>query len=128
MTIAPIHLANANQSKFTCEITGHSNLTFFEAWESEVRDVDDILYINVLIITQTNGLQQVDSTFPDPLREPVLRKVQFSIINRIDDLGWCSRQCRGSCAITNLIILLTVSFLFEVRCRYTNGVDNGHGN
>jgi hypothetical protein len=29
----------------------------------------------------------VDNLFPDPLKEPVLRKVQFSTVSRIDTLG-----------------------------------------
>ncbi|KAF2456537.1 ALG6, ALG8 glycosyltransferase family-domain-containing protein [Lineolata rhizophorae] len=57
------------QKKFTCDITGHSGLTFFEALESEME-----------------GTLNVNNTFPDSLRDPVLRHVQFSIISRIDDL------------------------------------------
>ncbi|KAF1990995.1 hypothetical protein K402DRAFT_168687 [Aulographum hederae CBS 113979] len=57
------------QRKFTCEITGHSNLTFFDAMDSE-----------------TQRSRNVESTFPVVLREPVLRKVQFSTITRIDQL------------------------------------------
>lgn len=30
---------------------------------------------------------EVDDAFPDALREPILRKVQFSQISRIDNLG-----------------------------------------
>lgn len=30
---------------------------------------------------------KVDDAFPDALREPILRKVQFSTISRIDNLG-----------------------------------------
>lgn len=30
---------------------------------------------------------EVDDAFPDALREPILRKVQFSTISRIDNLG-----------------------------------------
>ncbi|KAI9809421.1 MAG: hypothetical protein M1827_006857 [Pycnora praestabilis] len=33
------------------------------------------------------GSKDVDKAFPDALREPVLRKVQFSTISRIDNLG-----------------------------------------
>lgn len=57
------------QKKFTCMITGHTNLSFWDAWKSE-----------------TQGSKEVDSIFPDPLRGPVLRKVQFSTISRIDEL------------------------------------------
>lgn len=30
---------------------------------------------------------EVEDAFPDALREPILRKVQFSTISRIDNLG-----------------------------------------
>ena len=36
--------------------------------------------------SETIGSREVDSAFPDSLREPVLRKVQFSTISRIDNL------------------------------------------
>lgn len=58
-----------HQKHFTCEITGHSGLTFFDALESE-----------------TQGSRELDSTFPEPLRGPVLRKVQFSTISRLEQL------------------------------------------
>jgi ATP-utilising chromatin assembly and remodelling N-terminal/DDT domain/WSTF, HB1, Itc1p, MBD9 motif 1 len=57
------------QKRFICEITGHSGLSFFDAQKSEAI-----------------GSQEVDSSFPEALREPVLRKVQFSTISRIDNL------------------------------------------
>ncbi|KAL2355785.1 chromatin remodeling complex WSTF-ISWI, large subunit [Cryomyces antarcticus] len=57
------------QKKFTCTITGHSGLSFFDALDSEME-----------------GSREVNSLFPDALREPVLRKVQFSTISRIDEL------------------------------------------
>ncbi|KAI9702530.1 MAG: hypothetical protein M1836_001010 [Candelina mexicana] len=60
-----------NQRRFICEITGHSALTFFEALKSEME-----------------GSKDVDKAFPDALREPVLRKVQFSTISRIDNLDF----------------------------------------
>lgn len=44
-------------------------ISFFEALKSEQA-----------------GSREVDSTFPDALREPVLRRVQFSTISRIDNL------------------------------------------
>jgi len=58
-----------HQKVFTCEITGHSGLTFFDALESEMQ-----------------GSRELDSTFPEPLRGPVLRKVQFSTISRLEQL------------------------------------------
>ncbi|KAI9826307.1 MAG: hypothetical protein M1832_000224 [Thelocarpon impressellum] len=57
------------QRRFICEITGHSCLTFFEALSSE-----------------TANSRDVEKAFPDALREPVLRKVQFSTVSRIDNL------------------------------------------
>ncbi|KAF2100749.1 hypothetical protein NA57DRAFT_9993, partial [Rhizodiscina lignyota] len=57
------------QRKFTCDITGHSGLTYFEALNSEL-----------------HGSRDVESNFPEPLREPVLRRVQFSQTARLDDL------------------------------------------
>lgn len=57
------------QKRFICEITGHSGMTFFEALRSE-----------------TAGSREVDNSFPDPLKGPVLRKIQFSTISRIDNL------------------------------------------
>jgi hypothetical protein len=36
---------------------------------------------------------EVDDSFPDSLREPILRKVQHSTISRIDNLG---ALCRTS--------------------------------
>lgn len=36
---------------------------------------------------QTAGSKDVDETFPEALKEPVLRKVQFQTISRVDNLG-----------------------------------------
>ncbi|KAI5781156.1 ATP-utilizing chromatin assembly and remodelling N-terminal-domain-containing protein [Geopyxis carbonaria] len=55
--------------QFSCEITGHMNLNYFEALNSE-----------------TTHAQDVEQAFPEPLKEPVLRKVQFSQVSRIDAL------------------------------------------
>ncbi|KAI9691478.1 MAG: hypothetical protein M1822_007549 [Bathelium mastoideum] len=57
------------QHDFTCSITGQSGLTFFEAMRSE-----------------SNESRTVDDRFPDPLKDPVLRKIQFSTISRMEDL------------------------------------------
>ncbi|KAF8455383.1 ATP-utilizing chromatin assembly and remodelling N-terminal-domain-containing protein [Terfezia claveryi] len=57
------------QKRFICEITGHSSLSFFEAHRSE-----------------TAGSKDVDETFPEALKEPVLRRVQFQTISRVDNL------------------------------------------
>ncbi|KAI0432217.1 ATP-utilizing chromatin assembly and remodelling N-terminal-domain-containing protein [Xylaria sp. FL1042] len=58
-----------SQPRFICQITGHSGLTFFEALKSELA-----------------GAQEVDQAFPEALKGPVLRRVQFQTISRIDTL------------------------------------------
>ncbi|KAI0841682.1 ATP-utilizing chromatin assembly and remodelling N-terminal-domain-containing protein [Hypoxylon sp. FL0890] len=58
-----------NQPRFICQITGHSGLSFFEALKSEL-----------------NGAQEVDQAFPEALKAPVLRRVQFQTVSRIDTL------------------------------------------
>ncbi|KAK5997459.1 Imitation switch two complex 1-like protein [Cladobotryum mycophilum] len=57
------------QRRFNDQITGHSGLTFFEAYNSEL-----------------TGGREVEASFPEPLKEPILRKVQFQIISRLDNL------------------------------------------
>ncbi|KAL1842727.1 hypothetical protein VTJ49DRAFT_4365 [Mycothermus thermophilus] len=57
------------QKRFICTITGHSGLTFFEALESEL-----------------TGAAEVDQAFPEALKGPILRRVQFSTVSRIDTL------------------------------------------
>ncbi|KAH7041322.1 uncharacterized protein B0I36DRAFT_21938 [Microdochium trichocladiopsis] len=58
-----------NQPRFICEITGHSGQSFFDALKSEL-----------------TGAQEVDQAFPEALKGPVLRRVQFQTISRIDAL------------------------------------------
>ncbi|RAK79612.1 DDT domain protein [Aspergillus fijiensis CBS 313.89] len=57
------------QKRFICEITGHSGLTFFEALKSEMEES-----------------REVNSAFPDALKEPILRRIQFSTVSRVDNL------------------------------------------
>ncbi|KAK3379458.1 hypothetical protein B0T24DRAFT_157168 [Lasiosphaeria ovina] len=57
------------QKRFICPISGHSGLTFFEALESELA-----------------GAAEVEQAFPEALKGPVLRRVQFQIVSRIDTL------------------------------------------
>ncbi|KAL5085358.1 hypothetical protein Trisim1_010584 [Trichoderma cf. simile WF8] len=57
------------QRRFNDEITGHSGLTFFEAYTSE-----------------RAGGQEVEAAFPEALKGPILRKVQFQTISRLDNL------------------------------------------
>lgn len=53
--------------KFVCEITGNSCFTYFEALDSE-----------------KNEMKKVEQHFPEPLKEPVLRFLQFSTVPRLD--------------------------------------------
>ncbi|KAI9728761.1 MAG: hypothetical protein M1828_002867 [Chrysothrix sp. TS-e1954] len=55
--------------KFTCEITGHTGMTYWDAFKSE-----------------REGSKEVETNFPERLRGPVLSKVNFSTISRIDEL------------------------------------------
>ncbi|CAM1510353.1 Fc.00g006880.m01.CDS01 [Cosmosporella sp. VM-42] len=57
------------QRRFNDQITGHSGLTFFEAFKSEL-----------------TGGQEVEASFPEALKGPILRKVQFQTISRLDNL------------------------------------------
>ncbi|OBR14264.1 Ddt domain-containing protein [Colletotrichum higginsianum IMI 349063] len=57
------------QRRFICQITGHSGLTFFEALKSELA-----------------GAEEVEQAFPEALKGPVLRRVQFQTVSRIDAL------------------------------------------
>ncbi|KAK2626004.1 hypothetical protein QTJ16_004266 [Diplocarpon rosae] len=57
------------QRRFICQITGHSGLSFFEALKSELA-----------------GAQEVEEAFPEALKGPILRRVQFQTISRIDTL------------------------------------------
>ncbi|KAI1261207.1 ATP-utilizing chromatin assembly and remodelling N-terminal-domain-containing protein [Xylariaceae sp. FL1019] len=58
-----------NQKRFICQITGHSGMSFFEALKSELA-----------------GAEEVEQAFPEALKGPVLRRVQFQTISRIDTL------------------------------------------
>ncbi|CDK27302.1 unnamed protein product [Kuraishia capsulata CBS 1993] len=58
-----------NTRKFVCEITGNSNFTYFEALQYEKAE-----------------MLEVEKRFPEPVREPILRYVQFSTTPRIDQL------------------------------------------
>lgn len=57
------------QRKFVCEITGNSCLSFFQALESEEREI-----------------KGVERNFPEALREHILRFLQFNRITRLDHL------------------------------------------
>ncbi|KAJ5488665.1 hypothetical protein N7539_003555, partial [Penicillium diatomitis] len=51
--------------RFICEITGHSGMTFFEALRSELEES-----------------REVNNSFPEALKEPILRRIQFSTTSR----------------------------------------------
>ncbi|KAK4146258.1 uncharacterized protein C8A04DRAFT_9978 [Dichotomopilus funicola] len=57
------------QKRFICTISGHSGLTFFDALESELA-----------------GAAEVNQAFPEALKGPILRRVQFQTVSRIDTL------------------------------------------
>ena len=61
------------QKKFVDAVNGKSGLTYFDAQESE-----------------SKSSSAIESVFPDVLKDPILRKVQFSQISRVDDLGMSS--------------------------------------
>ena len=80
------------QRRFICEITGHSGLTFFEALKSEVRDGSPGLSVSRFLHTKNNRCQmdesrEVNSSSPEALKEPILRRIQFSTVSRVDNLG-----------------------------------------
>ncbi|KAH3682098.1 hypothetical protein WICPIJ_006934 [Wickerhamomyces pijperi] len=58
-----------NIRKFVCEITGNSCLTYFDAYKSEIHEI-----------------ALLKKYFPEHLKEPILRRIQFSTIARIDQL------------------------------------------
>ncbi|KAH3663481.1 hypothetical protein WICMUC_005920 [Wickerhamomyces mucosus] len=58
-----------NTRKFVCEITGNSCLTYFQAIESESKEI-----------------KLLEENFPEHLKEPILRHIQFSTVPRLDQL------------------------------------------
>lgn len=62
-------------------------MTFFEAQKSEVGiELSARRSIPMLTRTQTHGGKEVEETFPEALKGPVLHKVQFQIVSRLDSL------------------------------------------
>ena len=94
-------LTSRVQKDFTCELTGHSNLTFFDAYESEVC----LSFMARADMENTDKRQnakarQLDIVFPEALREPILKRVQFSVIGRLEHLGTLTlhnKMCRSIC-------------------------------
>ena len=81
------------QKRFICTISGHSGLTFFDALESEVRQPSitirpsfDRPATNTSVRSQLAGAAEVDQAFPEALKGPILRRVQFQTVSRIDTL------------------------------------------
>jgi len=62
-------LSYYHQRIFQCEVSGKSNLTYFEAAESEAQ--------------HTRAIQ---SQFPDALKAPILQAVQFQTVSRFSEL------------------------------------------
>ncbi|KAM9912926.1 hypothetical protein OXX69_002085 [Metschnikowia pulcherrima] len=56
-----------NRRKFVCEITGNSCLTYYEAYNSETKEIEDL-----------------EANFPEALREHILKFLQFNRISRLD--------------------------------------------
>ncbi|KAJ3463942.1 hypothetical protein MRS44_008728 [Fusarium solani] len=70
--VCSLHLLSMdfyNQRRFNDQITGHSGLTFFEAFKSELA-----------------GGKEVEASFPEALKGPILRRVQFQTVSRLDNL------------------------------------------
>jgi hypothetical protein len=74
--------------RFICEITGHSGMTFFEALRSEV---GGLIQITARTCAdhweQLEESREVNNSFPEALKEPILRRIQFSTTSRVDNLG-----------------------------------------
>jgi ATP-utilising chromatin assembly and remodelling N-terminal len=56
-------------------------MDFWEALRSEVS-----LYPSTKTHMQRRAARGVDQAFPEALKEPVLRKIQFSTVSRLDHL------------------------------------------
>jgi hypothetical protein len=95
------------QRKFTCESTGHTGFTFFEAKESEVRSTP-VLEKGSLIVTtpQSEASKEINSILPEALRSRVLDYVQFQTTSRMDDLGKLPRT----------VSYIIADIIFSERC------------
>ncbi|EMD85745.1 hypothetical protein COCHEDRAFT_1228781 [Bipolaris maydis C5] len=77
----------AREPYFTCQATGHSGYTYFEAQESEVGSTSILVKADEEVTSvQTEASKEINSIFPDSLKSPVLHYVQFQDHERIDDL------------------------------------------
>lgn len=43
------------------------------------------------LVNQTEESREVNNTFPEALKEPILRRIQFSTVSRVDNLGMLSQ-------------------------------------
>lgn len=39
------------------------------------------------IVAKTEESREVNNSFPEALKEPILRRIQFSTVSRVDNLG-----------------------------------------
>ncbi|USP77506.1 glycosyltransferase family 57 protein [Curvularia clavata] len=75
------------QRGFTCQATGHSGYTYFEALESEVGSTSILVKADEEVTSvQTEASKEINNVFPDSLKSPVLHYVQFQDHHRMDDL------------------------------------------
>ncbi|KAF1941901.1 hypothetical protein EJ02DRAFT_444453 [Clathrospora elynae] len=84
-----VRYTHARASKsFTCQATGHAGYNYFEAKESEVGSTSVLVKADEEVTAvQTDASKEINSIFPDGLRDPVLHFVQFQDHKRMDDLG-----------------------------------------
>lgn len=61
---------------------------------------DSLCFQKVTDFDQSKSTTAIENIFPEVLRDPILRKVQFSTISRMDDLG--TFQADVVIALTNL--------------------------
>lgn len=62
---------------------------------------------------QVAGSKDVEESFPEPLKGPILRKVQFQTISRVDNLG--KKLCRSpSYSIDVLTYFMIVDVVYDV--------------
>ena len=109
--------------RFTCQITGHTGMTYWEASKSEVsihfstKQCPMSKHKSLMNSLQREGSKDVDTNFPERLRGPVLSKVNFSTISRIDELGWSYSPLLPGRMLT---LPYPVAWLYEVRLRHLN--------
>jgi hypothetical protein len=64
------------------------------------------------LVNQTEESREVNNTFPEALKEPILRRIQFSTVSRVDNLGmYPQRDFQLNCANNRFF---TVDEIYEV--------------